>query len=225
MKVFIVVAAYNEEKKISTVLSGLKQHGYKHIIVVDDHSADKTGFLAKSDGAIVIRHKRNRGQGAALRTGINAAVKKNADIIVTFDGDGQHQADEIKRLIKPIADGKVEAALGSRFLGKAVGIPWYKWVTLKGSILVERLFLGVTLTDVHNGFRALSAKAAKKIKITCDGMAHASEIVYEIKCHNLAYVEVPVTIKYDRYAKEKGQSIFNSFRILKEILKVKRRKK
>jgi glycosyltransferase involved in cell wall biosynthesis len=225
MRIFIAVAAFNEAEKIAGVVMGLKKAGYSHIIVVDDHSRDKTGALAKKAGATVIRHKKNMGQGAALRTGINAAVKQKADVVVTFDGDGQHPANEIKRLVKPIIDGKADVALGSRFLGKAPGMPWYKWVTLKGSILVERLVLGVCLTDVHNGFRAFSRKAAEQIEITCNGMTHASEIVYEIKRNKLKYVEVPVTIAYDAYSKAKGQSIFNSFRILQEMLAMKRRKR
>jgi glycosyltransferase involved in cell wall biosynthesis len=222
LRVFVVVAAYNEEKRISAVLADLKRHGYRDVIVVDDHSRDKTEILAKRAGATVIRHSRNQGQGAALRTGITAALRKKADIIITFDGDGQHKAVEIKKLVAPILAGTADAALGSRFLGKAPGLPWYKWVTLKGSILVERVLLGVKLSDVHNGFRALSRNAARQVRITCDGMAHASEIVAEIHDKKISFVEVPVTISYDEYARKKGQSIFNSFRILREILRMKR---
>jgi len=224
-KVFIVIAAYNEEKKIAAVVNGLRARKYTNIIVVDDCSKDRTVALAKKAGATVIRQRPNQGQGAALRTGIAAAVKKGAQVVVTFDADGQHKAEEIARLTKPVLAGTADVALGSRFLGGAPGIPWYKWITLKGSILVERVFLGVKLTDVHNGFRALSADAAKKIKITEDRMGHASEIVYEIKLRKLRYVEVPVTIAYDEYTNAKGQSIFNAFRILRELLRMKRRKR
>ncbi len=223
-RILIVVAAYNEEKRISTVVKGLAKHGYRDVIVVDDCSKDETGAAARKAGATVIRHPVNQGQGASLRTGIRAALKKGADVIVTFDGDGQHKAAEIKRLVAPVLNGEADIALGSRFLGKAPGIPWYKWVTLKGSLLVERVLLGVKLTDVHNGFRALSRTAAEKIEIAQDRMAHASEIVYEVKLKGLRHVEVPVTITYDEYATQKGQSVFGAFRILRDIIRMKRRK-
>ncbi len=224
-RIFVVIAAYNEELKIGGVIADLRSHGYRDVIVVDDHSTDRTSAVAKRAGAAVIRHARNRGQGAALRTGITAALKAGADVIVTFDGDGQHKASEISRLTKPVLAGKADVALGSRFLGDAPGMPLCKRITLKGSIIVERVLLGVRLTDVHNGFRCLSREAAKKIRITEDRMAHASEIVYEMKLRNLRCVEVPVTIVYHDYAKEKGQSIFNAFRILREIIRMKRRKR
>lgn len=221
MKVCIVIPAYNEVRKIASVITALKKEGYKDIIVVDDHSTDKTGIVAMKAGAMVIRHRRNRGQGAALRTGIEEAVKRKAKVIVTFDADGQHKASEVKLLVAPLLKGEVDVALGSRFLGSHPGIPWYKWLMLKCSILVERLLLGVWLTDVHNGFRAFSLMAAKKIRIRQDGFAHASEIVYEIRRKGLSYVEVPITIFYDAYTNKKGQSIWNSFRILKELFRIR----
>ncbi len=223
-RVFIVVAAYNEASKIGFVLDDLHRHGYRDVIVVDDASCDRTGSIARAKGASVIRHQRNRGQGAALRTGIAAALAQKASVIVTFDGDGQHRAEEIGALVAPLFAGEADVALGSRFLGRVVGIQKRKWVTLKGAILVERLLLGVKLTDVHNGFRALSRRAAELIEITQDGMAHASEIVYEIRLKGLRFVEVPVTIQYDAYAKGKGQSILNAFNILREIVRMKRAK-
>jgi len=221
----IVIPAYNEAARIGRVIEDLKKHGYRDVIVVDDCSTDRTGSIAKRHGAHVIRHSRNRGQGAALRTGIKAALADGADIIVTFDGDGQHRAEEIAHLVAPVLAGEADAALGSRFLGRAPGMPWYKLVTLKGSIIVERLLLGVHLTDVHNGFRALSRKAAERIEISQDGMAHASEIVYELHRKALRFVEVPVTIAYDEYAKRKGQSVFNACRILAAIVRMKREKR
>ncbi len=219
--VFIVIPAYNEAARIGRVLDGLRREGYRRVIVVDDSSEDRTGEVAKRAGAVVLRHEENRGQGAGLRTGIREALRRKASVIVTFDADGQHDPGEIGRLVAPVLAGKADAALGSRFLGRAPGMPWYKLVTLKGSILVERALLGVRLTDVHNGFRALSATAARRIRITRDGMAHASEIVYELRRKGLRCVEVPVTITYDAYARRKGQSVFNAFRILGELLKLR----
>jgi glycosyltransferase involved in cell wall biosynthesis len=225
LRIFVVVAAYNEERKIGDVIDDLHAHGYTDVIVVDDASPDRTSEVARSRSAQVVRHTRNTGQGGALRTGIRTALARGAEIIITFDGDGQHRAADIAGVVAPVLQGRADVALGSRFLGEAPGIQKRKWLTLKGSILVERLLLGLKLSDVHNGFRALSRKAAETIEITCDGMAHASEIVAEIHDHRLRYVEVPVTILYDEYTKQKGQSILNAFHILREILDMKRQRK
>ena len=155
MKIFIVIAAYNEEKAINHVIKGLHQEGYENIIVIDDCSKDNTIEIAKKEKAIVLEHVINRGQGAALRTGIEYSLNHNADIIVTFDADGQHNPKQIKDLIKPIELEEVEITLGSRFLGNSK-VPFFKKLILKGGIWFTYLFSGIKLTDTHNGFRALS---------------------------------------------------------------------
>lgn len=216
---FVVIPAYNEEKVIKSVISDLKKEDYKNIIVVDDGSKDKTSEIAKKEKVTTIRHIINRGQGAALRTGIDYALSKGADIIFTFDADGQHQAKDIKRLIKPILDKKYDVALGSRFIGKGMSnVPFFRRFILKLGALVLRIMYGAKLTDSHNGFRALSRKAAEKIKITSNGMEHASEIIEEIMRNKLRYIEIPVTIKYTEYSKLKGQSSLNAFKILFKML-------
>ena len=204
--VYVVIAAYNEESKIAGVVNSVKKQKFSNIIIVDDGSIDRTSSMAIKAGAIVLTHKKNKGQGAALRTGIRDAVKRGAHIIVTFDADGQHKPGEIKRIIQPIREGLVDVALGSRFLGRKQKMRFIIRFLLWLGIIEHLLLYGVMLTDVHNGFRALSRKAAKKIKITCDRMEHASEIIEEIGKKKLSYMEVPVTIKYTKYSAEKGQS-------------------
>jgi len=213
MKIWIVIAAFNEEKMIGEVIDSLRFYDYENIVVVDDGSVDKTFDVLKSKKVHTLTHCINRGQGAALQTGIDFALSKNADIIITFDADGQHFAKEIKDIIKPITLG-YDVALGSRFLNKKTNVPVFKKFVLKGGAVICRLFYGIKLTDTHNGFRALSKKAAKKIKITEDKMEHASQIIDEIAKHKLKYKEVPVTIKYSEYSMNKGQSIFNAVKIL-----------
>ena len=219
----IVIAAWNEEKNIATVIRTLKSEGYKNIIVVDDGSEDKTYDQIKKEGATALRHIVNRGQGAALQTGMTHAILNGAEYIVHFDADGQHDAKEIKHMLKPILDGEVEATLGSRFLKKQ-NIPWIRKVTLKGAILVIYLFYGVKLSDAHNGFRALSRSAAKKTIITMDRMEHASEIIDRIKRGKIKYKEIPVTITYkEEHLKEgrKGQGQFDSLSIVFKMLQKK----
>ena len=206
-KLFIVVAAYNEEKRISKVIKDLKKHGYKNIIIVDDCSKDDTSKVASKFKVTLIRHPINKGQGAALKTGMDCALRQGADIIIHFDGDGQHFASEIPKLMAPLKKG-YDITIGSRFLDKRTKMPLSKKILLKGCVVVLRIFYGLKVTDAHNGFRALNKKAAQKIRITCNRMAHASEIIDEIKRNKLRFKEVPVKIYYDKETSAKGHGNF-----------------
>jgi len=209
-KVFAVVPAYNEERRISKVIKDLKKYKY-NIVVVDDCSSDDTVKVVKKFRNIVlVEQKTNQGQGAALRVGIKRALKEGAEIIITFDGDGQHQAKEIGELISPIESGVADISLGSRFLDKRTSMPLSRKILLGGSVWVERIFFGIKLSDAHNGFRAMSRKAAQKIKIKEDRMAHASEIIKEISRNGLRYTEVPVQIIYNKETLEGGTGSYRT---------------
>jgi glycosyltransferase involved in cell wall biosynthesis len=182
--------------------------------VVDDGSKDKTVELAKKAGAIVLEHKINCGQGAALQTGNDFALIKKADLVVHFDGDGQFLASEIKNLIQPIIEDNYEVVFGSRFLGKKSKIPKFKEkIILPLGKIINKLFLGIKTTDPQNGFRALSRKALKKIAIKNNGMAHCSEILFKTKEYNLKFKEIPTTVIYNDF----GQRSSGGFKILKDL--------
>ena len=169
-------------------------------------------------GAWVARHVINCGQGAALQTGIDFALRHGAKVIVTFDADGQHSYDEIPNVIAPVEAGEADVALGSRFLGKTIDMPkMRKWV-LKAGILFTRVVSRIKVTDVHNGFRAFSRDAAQRIRITQNRMAHASEILDQIRNAGLRFKEVPVTIRYSAETMAKGQSSWNAVRIAFQLL-------
>jgi len=214
--VWIVVPAYNEQTRLSATLARLGT-GDHQVVVVDDGSTDRTGEVAAVANTWCLRHLFNCGQGAALQTGIDFALRQGAKIIVTFDADGQHDAEDIERLIEPIRSGQVDVVLGSRFLGSTVGLPRSRWLILKLGVLFTRCFSRVRVTDTHNGLRAFSRDAARSIRITIGGMAHASEILEQIRQHNLRYCEVPVTIKYFDETLEKGQSNWNGLRIVARL--------
>lgn len=218
MHTIVVIPAYNEEETIAKAVREAKKYA-DEIVVVDDGSGDDTSARAESAGAQVLRHTINRGQGAALRTAVKAALSLGAEIIVTFDADLQQDAAEIPTLIAPIKAGIVEAVLGSRFLGNAKNMPAAKGALLRLAVLFTRATTGLKITDTHNGFRALGAAAAEKIEITQDGFAHASEILSEIARHRISYCEVPVNLNYSAYSLKKGQKISNSLRILLDLLK------
>jgi len=158
------------------------------------------------------------GQGAALQTGITYALTKGAEYVVTFDADGQHEASDIEAMLAPIVSGECEVTLGSRFLGEAVNLPATRRFLLQGAILFGAAMSGVSLTDAHNGFRAFSRRAAEKLDITLDRMAHASEIIDQIKRSKLTYKEVPVRIQYTAYSLAKGQSSRRAVKIVFDYL-------
>jgi len=213
-KIFFVIPAYNEGKSIGRVVNELKKAGYNNIIVIDDGSKDNTYAEAKKRKAIVLKHIINRGQGAALRTGIDYALKNGADFIVTFDSDGQHRIEDLEAMLGPVVKGEVDVTLGSRFL-KKTDMPLSRKILLKGSILVQWVFYGVKLSDAHNGYRVLSRRAAEQIRIDSDRMEHASEIVEEIMKKKIKYKEVPVVIRYSGYSMKKGEaSFFGAIKIL-----------
>lgn len=215
---YIVIAAYNEEKSLPKVVRSLLDAGYTNIIAVDDGSADNTYYTGLQAGAIMLKHSANRGQGAALKTGIDYAILAGAEIIVTFDADGQHRIEDLPSMILPVAKDYVDITLGSRFLRKTK-VPLLRKILLKGSIMVIWIFYGIKMTDAHNGFRAMSRKAAKKIDITCDRMTHASEIVEEIHKKKLRYKEIPVKIIYTDETLKKGHgSYFGAVKILKDMV-------
>lgn len=217
-KVFVVIAAFNEETKIAEVVRDLRKEGYEKVVVVDDGSTDRTAARAKKLKATVLQHSVNRGQGAALKTGITYALEQGAEYIVTFDADGQHDPKDIQKLLEPVQSGKVQIALGSRFLNKTSQVPFFKKLVLKGGILFTLLFSGIRLSDVHNGLRVLSRKAAENIEIRQDRMEHASEIIEEIHKKQIPFMEVPVHIRYTEYSKQHGQSPWNSVKIAGNLL-------
>jgi len=213
--IFIVVPAHNEEKTIGRVIRGLFEHGFANVLVVDDASDDATGRLAVEAGAKVLRHEVNRGQGAALQTGDEQAFNSGAEVVIHFDADGQFNPEDISPAVKLLRKNDLDVVLGSRFLDGRSKIPWFKkYIILPISRWVNYFFTGLKLTDAHNGFRIFSRNALEKICITQDGMAHNSEIVYQIKKNDLKWAEHPVEVKYFEY----GQGIMGGFKIISDLI-------
>ncbi len=210
---YIVLAAFNEEQVIGDVVDELKQV-YDHVIVVDDCSTDQTARVAARAGAKVLRHLVNRGQGAALQTGITYSLRCQAAQIVTFDSDGQHRVEDIPNLLAPILWGRADIVLGSRFLGATENMPPARRILIKAAVLFTRITARIAVTDAHNGMRAFSRQAAQRLCLRMDRMSHASEILDQIRDMELPYIEQPVTIRYTRYSCTKGQSSLNAFRIV-----------
>ncbi len=214
---WIVIAALNEAPVIGAVVEGLARRGCR-VVVVDDGSRDETGAVAHRAGAVVLRHPVNLGQGASLQTGIDYACAQGAAWIVTFDADGQHAASDIDVLFAVQRRTGAEIVLGSRFLGRTVGMSRGRGLVLRAAVLATRLSTGLRLTDASNGLRLLSRRAAGQIRLRQNRMAHASELLSQVARTGLTYAEAPVTITYTAYSLRKGQRLSNSFFIVMELL-------
>lgn len=215
VQVWVVIAAYNEATVIARVVGDVARRGY-HVVVVDDGSADDTAERA-SAATIVVRHPINLGQGAALQTGIDCALQHEADVVVTFDADGQHRAADIESLLAALSEACADFALGNRFLGRTIALPPARRLLLRAATAFTQLTTGLRLTDTHNGLRAMTRRGAGRIRLRQNRMAHASEILAQIAASGLPYVEVPVRIEYTAYSLAKGQRLGDALTILLDL--------
>ena len=195
-KVAILVPAYNEAENVGQVLDlmpGEVCGVATAVLVVDDGSRDGTGDVAGEHGAVVARHVINRGGGAALRTGYRLMVESGAEIVVTLDADGQHLPSEMERLVKPVLDGEVDVAHGSRVLGEADGNHFAREL---GIVFFNRLVSTITRTrvsDCSNGYRAVRTAVLPQLVLRQEQF-HTSEFMIEAIKRGIPAKEVPVTV-------------------------------
>ena len=203
--VCIVIPVYNESQVIRQVIEEVRSYGDYSIIVVDDGSRDDTFRMARQvRDVIVLRHKINRGKGAATKTGSIAAQRLQPDVVVTMDGDGQHDPADIENLICPILCDGYDVVLGTRLVDKE-GMPWIKVIANKIGNLVTWLFYGIHVTDSQSGFRAYSHYAASIIDTKADKYEYDSKVIREINNHRLRFKEVPIRVRYTEYSMGKPQ--------------------
>ena len=188
------IPAYNEEKTIAKVILKAREHVDK-VIVCDDGSTDMTAEIAEALGAEVIRHEKNMGYGAAIGSLFEKAREEAPDIMITLDADGQHNPDDIPKLIKPIIDGEADVVIGSRFLASEAEIPTYRKIGIK----IINWIAGAKakkISDTQSGYRAYSKKALQLIKPVEMGMGVSTEILLKAEQNNLKIREVPMKIFY-----------------------------
>lgn len=196
MKVFVGIPAYNEEKNIGATITKLKKVTNK-IIVCNDGSSDLTEDISKGLGAIVVSHSSNLGYGTAIQSILKKAREEDADILITFDADGQHRIEDIQKVIKPIIDNEVDIVIGSRFLEKQNEIPSYRKFGIKTITKVANVSIKDKLTDSQSGFRAYNKKVLSAIHPVDHGMGISTEILIKASKMNFRIVEVPIKILYD----------------------------
>lgn len=221
MKLAIVIPAFNESAVIYNVLKSLPKKlsgiARTEILVIDDGSRDTTYNEAIRAKVQVVQHAINRGLGAAIKTGLEWAKANNFDILITFDGDGQHDPKDIETVIKPVLEKRADLVIGSRFLKKQK-IPLDRFIINWFANLATLILFGVFSTDSQSGFRAFSKKAINLIEFKADRMEFSSEILLEAKKHSLSITEVPIKAIYTSYSRAKGQKNTNAIPVLTRFL-------
>ena len=191
--IIVGMPAYNEEKYIGSVVLKARQFA-DEVVVVDDGSFDRTAEVARLAGATVVQHERNSGYGATVQSVLAEAKKRNPDVLVLLDADGQHDPEEISVLIKAVSDG-ADVVVGSRKL-KSEDIPAYRKFGQKVIAFFTRVLSRSTLSDTESGFRAFSRQAVKVLEPKERGMAISAETISEATARGLKVAEVPISAIY-----------------------------
>ncbi len=196
MDITIGLPAYNEEKNIASIIVKLKKVAQK-IIVCNDGSTDLTGEIAEKLGVVVINHPKNLGYGSGIRSIFQKAKEIDTDILVTFDADGQHQVEDIKKVIEPILKNKADVVIGSRFLDEQkVNAPEYRKIGIKLITKVTNSTLKEKITDSQSGFRAYNKEVITKLEPGDIGMGISTEILIKASSRGFKIAEVPIDIQY-----------------------------
>ena len=190
------IPAYNEESHIESLVESAKNH-VDSVVVCDDGSTDNTASIARKAGAIVISHKTNKGYGAAIISLFNYARENNAEAMITLDGDGQHNPDQIPLLLNTMSQHNVDVVIGSRFLNNIVEAPGYRQRGIKIITSTANYGTDLKISDSQSGFRAYSKNAINAIHPTEEGMSVSTEILLKISNKGLSLAEVPITVSYD----------------------------
>ena len=196
MKIIIGIPAFNEEKNIAPLILKMKEKQFD-IIVCDDGSTDKTADIVDALGIRLIKHEKNQGYGASIKSIFEEAKKLEADFLVTFDADGQHQISDISEVLKPLRDEKADIVIGSRFKGEAKDIPKYRKIGIKTITELTNAMTGSKMSDAQSGFRAYNKKALNQILISEEGMGVSTEILIKAIKNEMEIIEVPITITYE----------------------------
>jgi len=218
-EIALLVPAYNEEIAIASMII-LASKYVDEVIVIDDGSTDRTPEISQQVGATVLKHKTNKGKGAALKTGFDYA--KDFDVIVTMDADGQHNPDEIPIVVKPILDGVADIVNGSRYLdGADTSTPTYRRVGQTILDTATNMASGTKLTDSQSGFRAFSKLSLSYFTFNPDGFGIESDMLIEASNNNLRIVEVGISVRYDVQT-TRDNPVVQGFSVLMSILEVMR---
>jgi len=211
----VCIPAFNEEKTIGKVVVRAQQFADK-VLVCDDGSGDMTAAIAEKLGASVIRHELNMGKGEAFRSLFSACRDMGADIMITIDGDDQHDPADIPKLVDPLTKGHADVVIGARFHGDNKGIPTYRKV---GNRLLNSVTMG-GVSDTQSGFRAYNKKAIETLRPSESGMGVDSEILMDASRQGLRVMEVPVSVRYGIGKTSTHNPIYHTIDVLTSAIKL-----
>jgi len=214
--IIAAIPAYNEARHIGEIVSKTGEY-VDQVIVVDDGSQDGTGERAEEAGAFVVKHDRNLGKGAAINTAFQIAREINPQAMVLLDADGQHNPEEIPRLLQPVLEKRADLVVGSRFLANN-DIPKYRMVGQTVLTITTNIGSGIKLTDTQSGFRAFSRKSIENMNFKETGFAVESEMQFQAKRYGLKATEVPILTNYDE--KVKRSPVVHGFSVLFRVLRM-----
>jgi len=194
-EIIVGIPAYNEERYIGSVVLQARRFA-REVVVVDDGSSDRTAQVAELAGATLIKHQQNSGYGATVQSVLAEAKKRNPEVLVLLDADGQHNPEEISSLVDAIANG-ADVAIGSRKI-KSEDIPAYRKFGQNIISYFTRVLSRSKLSDTESGFRAFSRKAINVLEPREQGMAISAETISEAMAKGLKIAEVPISAIYTR---------------------------
>ncbi len=218
-KIAVVIPALNEEAQIGKVIQALPDF-IDQVVVVDDGSSDRTADISRENGALVVSHRRNRGVGAAMATGIRTVLNTDADVMVNIDADGQFNPDDILKLVEPVLDGRADFVTASRFISPAHR-PKMPWVKYMGNRFMSTFISRLTRQKFHDvscGFRAYSRETLMRLNLFGE-FTYTQEMFIDLAFKNVEILELPVHVKGSR---EHGKSrvASNLFRYGFQTLKI-----
>lgn len=217
LKVVVGVPALDEERTIAKVVLRSLKHADR-VVVVDDGSKDDTGMIAKALGAIVLKHNRNMGKGAAIQDCFRWAKQNDADILVTLDADGQHDPSNIPILIDALQKNQADVVIGSRQT-RPRDMPRYRWLGERALDLTTGVKVGQRVVDAQSGFRAYSRRAIENLVATEYGMGVDSEVIMRAHRSGMRIVEVPVTANYAELKTSSHNPVMHGLDVIFSLVK------
>ncbi|MDD5093855.1 MAG: glycosyltransferase family 2 protein [Dehalococcoidia bacterium] len=196
VRIMVGIPCLNEERSIGEIVRKARQYA-EEVIVVDDGSTDRTAQVAEAAGATVVRHGVNKGYAAALNTCFAEARNRRADIMVTLDGDAQHDPSEISCVINPVLAGKADVVIGSRFKASHEDMPAYRKIGIAVITWLCNVGSSVQISDAQSGFRAYGHKAIQTLNSREQGMNFSVDALIQAREKKLRIAEVPISCIYN----------------------------
>ncbi|MDD5454682.1 MAG: glycosyltransferase family 2 protein [Candidatus Ratteibacteria bacterium] len=221
MKIYVLIPAYNESGRIGRLVSQIqKLDSVSKIIVIDDGSNDSTREEAERAGAVVLKHEKNKGKGAALRTGFSYIKKQDCDAVITLDGDGQHKYNEIPNFIEEYKKGNTDVVVGSRMM-KCRNMPFIRYITNRFTSFITSLLCRYSVSDSQSGFRLISTEVLKRIELSTSNFEIESEIIIKAARKGFKIKEIPVSTVYlaDSTKRSKINPFVDALRFFRFVFK------